>query len=130
MSILALSLLWTFFFNMMDFSETQLAPAVSCLTLKSNVESACYKDGNLEIKLKRSLSDEDEKISFFKFIIESESAGTADSYSCGEQCGSCSIPGRGETKTLNYYGISSMPDRVTLFANENCNLGTKEVTAC
>ena len=35
----------------------------------------------------------------------------------------------GETKILDF-GIYPMPDRVTLFANENCNLGTKEVTAC
>ncbi len=125
MSVVALTLLGTFLFNLVG-ETAQLAPAVSCLEMTSKMESACYDGPNLElqIKLKRGLGDKG--ITSFKFGVES--AGTTNSYSCGEECG-CIIPEMGETKILSY-GFSTMPDKLTLFANENCNLGTKKVIAC
>ena len=128
MSIAVLALLGTFLFNLVG-ETAQLAPAVSCFEMTSKIESVCYDDSNsdLQIKLRRGLSDEG--IFSFKFSIES--AGNADLYYCGEQCGEqCTIPGIGETKILNLNLQASTPEKITLFANENCNLGTKKVLSC
>ena len=125
MSAVALTLLGTFLFGLSE-QTAQFAPAVSCFEMNSKIESVCYKEQEqeLQIKLKRGLGDEG--INSFKFSIES--AGNSNSYFCGEECG-CTIPEMGETKILSYE-FDTMPEKATLFANKNCNLGEKEIKAC
>jgi len=123
--------LFLFGYFILDLSKetAQLAPAVSCFEMNSKIESVCYDEEKteLKIKLKRGLSDEG--INSFMFSVES--AGKSDSYYCGEKCGqgSCEIPGKGETKTL-YLILETFPEKIHLIANENCNLGEKEIKAC
>ena len=123
MSAVALTLLGTFLFGLSE-QTAQFAPAVSCFEMNSKIESVCYKEQELQIELKRGIGDEG--INSFEFSIES--SGNSNSYFCGEEC-SCIIPKIGETKILNY-GFPTMPEKVTLFANKNCKLGTKKVVAC
>jgi hypothetical protein len=125
MTLVALSLLGTFLFDLFEKTETQLAPVVSCLTLQSKIVSACSSDGNLELEVLREISDDE--ISSFKFLIES--SGKRESIYCGKDCGSCNIQGIGQTKKF-YFNSEYVPGEITLFANEKCNLGTKKVVAC
>ena len=125
MTLVALSLLGTFLFDLFEKTETQLAPVVSCLTLQSKIVSACSSDGNLELEVLREISDDE--ISSFKFSIES--SGKGESIYCGDGCGSCNIQEIGQTKKF-YFNLEYVPEKVTLFANKNCKLGTKKVVAC
>ena len=125
MAITALTLLGTFFYGLLENTETQLAPAISCLTLKSKLISSCYSENKVEIEISRAISDDE--ITSFRFIIGSP--GKEESIYCGEGCGSCTIPQLGQTKKF-YFNLDYSPERITLFANDNCNLGTKEVKPC
>ena len=125
MTLVALSLLGTFLFELLENTETQLAPVVSCLTLQSQLVSACSSEEGLEIEVRRGISDD--KISSFKFSIES--SGKGESIYCGDGCGSCNIQEIGQTKKF-YFNLEYVSEKITFFANENCNLGTKKVVAC
>jgi|TARA_Y100000310_G_scaffold27657_1_gene26283 hypothetical protein len=118
MSIIALTLVGTYVFNLVAFSETQLAPLGDCISYKSHLGTINYQNGNLNVEIVRSLSDKE--IRSFKLIIGS------DSYTCGDNCDNCNIPEMGSSHTY-IYPFSSMPKEVTLFANGNCNLGTSQV---
>ena len=123
--------LFLFGYFILDLSKetTQLAPAVSCLEMNSKIESVCYDEEKTELKIELQRGLSDEGIKFFMFSVEA--AGQSDSYYCGEKCeqGSCEIPGKGETKIL-YLNLETFPEKISLIANENCNLGKKEIKAC
>ena len=86
-------------------NNPSLSPDTSCpiLQFKSIVkmQKVCYDKnlGDILVTVQRS-NDENLLVNSMEFIIEKDS-GETNSFSCGNQCGTCKLPNVGKTTT--YY---------------------------
>ncbi len=129
MSIVALTLLTTFIFGILEVTKTQLAPATECISAQTKIEGACVDKTKSDLRIKIKISEEGINNLAFSII----SKGSAKSYYCGEKCGvSCTIPpGVGQTKTLHLpiNSSESIPEEVTLIM-DGCSRGTTKIENC
>jgi hypothetical protein len=126
MSLSAIGILFGAVNNFLGKAENQLAPTFSCPILQANpskIISADYNENQLLVEVKRAFNEE---VSFFDFILETNS-GNTERFTCssGPQCNNCFIQNIGQEKTF-YFSLPEVK-KVTLYANGNCIMDEKEV---
>ena len=93
LSILSLSLIWTYVMGLSNGLSGQLSPTVDCITQKSEITNACITDeGEIETRLNVALG---EKITKVDLKVNGES------FVCGtNSCQSCTFTEAENKKTI------------------------------
>ena len=121
--IVAVGIVATVIFNVIDNNDVDLSPEALCLNSEIKIQSACYNEENqeVEITLKRTFPQKNIEGLIFDLVSQTK----AESYSCSSDCGDCSVL---ESGIKTYYIESSQPTSINLKIN-NC-FEKKTITSC
>jgi hypothetical protein len=127
-AVASIGIMWVAFGK----TEVALSPAFSCFEMQTsppiNLVEACYNSETreVEVTIGRTFND----IYGETFELSIFSAGDSTTWSCGNTCGACFVPRKGEVETY-FMGAGNLIDLEEVRINVlGCELGKVDIKDC